>query len=221
MFGRDLAVAGRIRVGGMGSSRARVSPDGRLGSVTVFVAGHSYAEGGFSTKTTLIDMRARKALADLEDFTVLRDGARLDSPDFNFWGVTFDREPNRFFATLATRGRTFLVEGDVRARTLRVRHENVECPSLSPDGTRIAYRKLVGDAGAWRLHVLDLATMRETPLAETRPIDDQVEWLDDRQVLYGVDGGVWSALADGSGAPRRLLADALSPAVLRTPGRSG
>ena len=41
--------------------------------------------------------------------------------------------------------------------------------------------------GTWRLHVLELATLRETALAETRSVDDQVEWLDDDTVLYGVD----------------------------------
>ena len=46
-------------------------------------------------------------------------------------------------------------------------HENVECPSLSPDGTRIAYKKRDRlDPAPWQLTVLDLATMRETPLGD-------------------------------------------------------
>ena len=72
----------------------------------------------------------------------------------------------------------------MRTRRARVLHENVECPSISPDNTRVAYKKWVGDT--WQLHVLDLATMRETPLAEKRHIDDQVEWLDDERILYGL-----------------------------------
>ena len=63
--------------------------------------------------------------------------------------------------------------------------------------------------------MLDLATMRETPLAETRSVDDQVEWLDDGHVLYGASQQVWSAPADGSGRPTRFIAQAESPAVLR------
>ena len=63
--------------------------------------------------------------------------------------------------------------------------------------------------------MLDLATMRETPLAETRSIDDQAEWLDDDHVLYGVDGAVYRVPADGSGAPERFIADADSPAAVR------
>ena len=67
----------------------------------------------------------------------------------------------------------------------------------------------------WRLHVLDLRTMADTALAETRMVDDQAEWLDDGTVLYGLEGAVWSVPADGTGAPRQLLAGALSPAARR------
>ena len=37
------------------SSRTRVSADGRRAGITVFELGHSYAEAGFSTRTTIID----------------------------------------------------------------------------------------------------------------------------------------------------------------------
>ncbi len=197
-------------------SRARVSPDGRYGSVTFFVYGHSYATpGNFSTQTTIIDLVKRKKLADIERFHVTKDGRTFDSPDFNFWGVTFAPNSDGFYATLATRGKTYLVEGSVSGRTARVLRDGVECPSVSPDGKHIAFKKRVGEAGHWRLHVLDVATLRDHPLAETRSVDDQAEWLDDEQVLYGVDDAIWVVRADGSGAPRRLLESADSPAVVR------
>jgi hypothetical protein len=63
--------------------------------------------------------------------------------------------------------------------------------------------------------VLDLATMRETPISDARSVDDQVEWLDDAHVLYGVDGAVWKANADGSGEAQRYIARADSPAAVR------
>jgi hypothetical protein len=63
--------------------------------------------------------------------------------------------------------------------------------------------------------VLDLATMRETPLSESRSVDDQVEWLDDAHVLYGTDGAIWEDRADGGGRPRMFAAHAESPAVVR------
>ncbi len=59
-------------------SRARVSRDGRYGSVTFLVYGHSYATpGNFSTQTTIIDLVKRKKLADLERFRVTKDGEEV------------------------------------------------------------------------------------------------------------------------------------------------
>ncbi len=198
-------------------TRARVSPDGRYGVATVFVFGHSYADANFSTQTILVDMDSGASLGDLETFTTMRDGEVIQSEDFNFWGVTFSADDsNLFFATLRTAGKTYLVRGDVEDRTMEVLRENVECPSLSPDGTRIGFKKLTdGLIGQWRLHVLDLETMTETALAETRNIDDQVEWLDDRTVLYGDGEHIWSVPADGGGTPATLITDGLSPAVVR------
>ena len=93
-------------------------------------------------------------------------------------------------------------------------HENVECPSLSPDNTRIAYKKRISPGGNWRLYVLDLTMMHETPLT-AYSIDDQVEWLDNDLLLYGFDTKIWVVPADGSGAPR-LPRDADSPASFAT-----
>lgn len=216
IFGADLRVRGEVPVEGV-PSRARVSPDGRYGSTTLFVTGHSYADlGGFSTTTTLIDVAQSRRIAELEEFTVTRDGRRITAADVNYWGVTFSRDSDRFYATLATGGRIHLVEGSVSGRRMRVIHDGVECPSLSPDERRIAYKKRVGPGGKrWQIHVLDLATMRETALAEARNVDDQVEWLDDATVLYGLEEQIWSVAADGSGRPRRYAARGDSPTVVR------
>jgi hypothetical protein len=214
IFDDDMVVRHEFRLEGL-PSRARVSPGGRFGSFTTFVSGDSYAEpGAFSTRTKIVDMRTGRQVADLEQFTVIKDGEKIDSPDFNFWGVTFARDEDRFYATLSTGGERYLVEGSLRDRRVTVLRENVECPSLSPDGTRLAYKKRVGGPEDWRLHVLDLATMRDVPLAERRSIDDQAEWLDDDTVVYGDGHAVWAARADGGGRPRRLLARASSPVRL-------
>jgi hypothetical protein len=212
ILGPELELKGRVELPGL-ISRARISPDGRYGATTGFVTGHSYRDKGFSTHTSLIDMVGGSEITDLEKFTITRDGETISAPDFNFWGVTFARDSDRFYATLATGGKTYLLEASVSGRSARVLHENVECPSLSPDETRIAFKKRQGEA--WRLSVLDLATMRETPLGETRSVDDQAEWLDDETVLYGFSGDVWQVNADGSGSPTLYLEDALSPAVAR------
>jgi Tol biopolymer transport system component len=162
-------------------------------------------------------METGASLGDLEDFTTLRDGTAWTSEDFNFWGVTFSpTDSNTFYATLRSGGQTYLVKGDVAARTMTVVHGGVECPSLSPDGTRIAFKKLgEGLIGQWRLYVLDLATMTETPLAEERNIDDQPEWLDDDTVLYADGESIWEVPGDGTGQPSIFIADGLSPADVR------
>jgi hypothetical protein len=216
VFGADFRALDEVALDGI-PSRARVSPDGRYGAVTVFVTGHAYADAGaFSTQTTLIDLERGHELADLEQFTVTMGGRQVTAVDRNFWGVTFARDSNVFYATMATGGKTYLVRGSVSARTARVIDENVECPSLSPYGTRIAFKKRVGSgANPWRLAVLDLDTMRETLLAETRSVDDQAEWLGEDRVLYGIDGAIWAVRTDGHGTPRRFIADADSPAGVR------
>ncbi|MFE1560523.1 TolB family protein [Streptomyces sp. NPDC058734] len=202
-------------------TRARVSPGGHLAAWTVFVGGDSYAGTDFSTRTSLLDLRTGKLDASLEDFTVLKDGKEYRNADVNFWGVTFTADEKGFYATLATGGRTYLVRGDLAARTVTTLRENLECPSLSPDGTRLAFKKRVPGLPAeapWRLYVLDLASMRETPLAEERSVDDQVVWRDDRTLVYSLPGDFGADLytlpADGGGAPVRLADSALAPAFL-------
>ena len=198
-------------------SRARVSPDGRYGATTMFVRGDSYASANFSTRTAIVDMNTGETVADLEKLPVTRDGTRFWRRNFNFWGVTFAGDDDHFYASLGSGTRTYLLVGSLRTRTLRVIHEHVECPSLSPDGTRIAFKRSIDTSGNWRLYVLDLRTMHETALAENDPIDDQAEWIDNENVAYGNDITAWQVPADGTGKPQKLLAQAYSPTVVRTP----
>ena len=140
----------------------------------------------------------------------------VDAADVQFWGVTFARDSDTLLRDAGDRGEDLLIKGSVGRRTAAVIRENVECPSLSPDGTRIGYKRLVGEKGrTWRFHVLDLASGADVALAETRSVDDQLEWLDDRSLLYRAGRDIWTVPADGSGAPRRFLADADSPGVVR------
>ncbi len=193
-------------------SRARVSPDGMLVYWTVFVTGDSYAATGFSTRAGIYEVGTGALVKTVEELAVQVDGSPYTAPDVNYWGLTFAADGNRFYSTLGTQGKTYLIEGDYAKYRGKALRENVECPSLSPDGTRIAFKKKISD-GVWRLSVLDLATMKEIPLAETRSVDDQALWQDDHTVLYGLGNAVWAVPADGSGAPRKLVDDASSPAV--------
>ncbi|OKI01313.1 hypothetical protein A6A06_16695 [Streptomyces sp. CB02923] len=209
-------------------NRARVSASGRMLSWTMFATGDSYATTSFSTRTSILDTRTGYLIKNMEEIPLTLDGRRYHSPDVNYWGVTFARDDNRFYATVSTKGRTHLVEGDMRRWAARTLRENVECPSLSPDNTRLAFKKRVreGARDPWRLYVLDLRTMREHPLAEQRSVDDQAAWLDDRTLGYALPGSggqsggrkgsdIWTVPADGTGAPVLRVAGASSPALVR------
>jgi hypothetical protein len=222
----DLAPGPAIPLTGP-PSRARLAPDGRWAAFTVFESGHSYASASFSTRTTIVDAPTWEPLPDLEEWEVVRDGAPFREVDFNFWGVTFTPAGDRFYATLGTGGRIFLVEGAIAGRRLRILREDVECPSLSPDAKRLVFksRRTEGGRLVWGLRVLDLESGSDTPLdGETRSVDDQAAWLDDGHVLYGLPeervpatGGsdVWMMEARSGATPLRFLEQASSPAVVR------
>ena len=206
-------------------SRARVSGDGSVAAFTAFKTGHSYASTDFSTQTQLVDAGSATVIADLESFTITRGGKPFSNRDFNFWGVTFDADPNTFYCTLSTQGAHFLIKGNIKARSATVIHEGVECPSLSPDGKHVAYKKRFGALSPnWEIRILDLATDRETSTSEGRSVDDQLEWLDNQTVLYTIpesetratpSTNVWRLRIDGRAAPELFLSSASSPAVVR------
>ncbi|MFB7335800.1 TolB family protein [Streptomyces adustus] len=202
-------------------SRARVSPSGRFAAWTAFVGGDSYAGTNFSTRAAIVDTRTGRLIPSLEEFGIVKDGRRYRAADVNFWGVTFAADDRTFYATMATKGKTYLVRGDLEARTVTTVRTNVECPSLSPDGTRIAFKKRVPGLPAdapWRLYVLDLRTLRETPLAESRSVDDQAVWQDAHTLVYALPGDygadLYAVPSDGTGHPHRLTTAAVSPAYL-------
>lgn len=203
-------------------SRTRVSADGRMVAWTVFVSGDSYNGPNFSTRTGILDTKTGTVIPDLETFTAYLNGAAYHAVDINYWGVTFTSDDDHFYVTMGSAGTTWLMLGDLATRSLRSVVGNVECPSLSPDGTRIVFKKRVSDdlSAPWRLYVLDLATLRETPLAETRSIDDQAAWLGDGTVMYqvpqtnGPGYDIWEVPADGGGTPKLLIRNGFSPTAL-------
>ena len=191
---------GQIPLAGL-PIRARVSADQRYAAATVFVTGESYG-GDFTTRTTIIDVAARTAVADLEQFTVERDGKRFSNVDFNFWGVTFFRDSNIFYATLGTGGTRLLVRGDIAARRMEVVDTDVECPSLSRDERHLVFKRQQPGGRGWQFWAMDVQSRERWPITEDgQNVDDQVEWLDDDTVIYGVVGsgpaetsvGLWTS----------------------------
>ena len=211
----ELNVVNKRPINGV-PTRARVSADGRMLAWTVFVSGDSYLDTGFSTRTGILDLETGSLVNTLEDFTLA--DRRLPA-DANFWGVSFAADDNTFYATMSTGKHLYLVEGSVATESLQILADGVECPSLSPDGTRLVYKKRLPDL-TWQLWVLDLATLVRTQLTETQNVDDQAAWRDDQTIMYGktveATGQVdlWSVPADGSGLPTKLADGAESPAVL-------
>lgn len=229
VFDADFAVRSSLTLAGP-PSRARVSHDGRMAAFTVFVSGHSYDNPGFTTRTSIVDTQSgRYVVEDLESMEVVRDGKPFKSADFNFWGITFGNDGRSFYASLGTAGRVVLVKGDLQSARLEVIHDDVECPSLSPDNRLIAFkRRAPMDAAGrrkWRLVVMDLVSRKETLLdKEGRNVDDQVEWLNNREILYALPRDdqqasaamdVWAMAADAGSAPRLLVPFAFSPASIR------
>jgi uncharacterized membrane protein len=206
-------------------SRTRISTDGSLIATTAFVTGHSYATVGFSTET-VIRTSDGTSLGNLESWVLIIDGDVTAPVDRNIWGVTFV-DDTTFYATagLTAAGVTYLVRGDIPSRTLTALAENVECPSVSPDGSRVAFKRVTANAGSthWTPAVFDVSTGAVTLLPEKRSIDDQIEWLDDDTILYGLprddmpgDSDVWELAIDGSRQPEILIEHAWSPSVVRS-----
>ena len=190
LFAPDLAPLARhaSEVNGQ-PNRARMSADGKLSATTEFVTGHSYAGTGgnsFSTETSILHNDAPAKAENLQEWPVLQEGRKVTSADLNLWGVTFQpSNSDHFFVTAYFAGKPHLAEGSVSARSINVVRDGVECPSFSPDGKRLAFKKRTSSTG-WSPAVLDLATSVETVYDVGVSVDDQIEWSNEHTLVYEV-----------------------------------
>ena len=215
IFDQKFDVTRELELEGV-PSRARVSPNGRYGAITMFVPGEEDTDEGFSTETRIVDLASGDEALDLEKLRVTKDGRPFSAPDLDFSSVTFAPDSDRFYASLGSGTTGYLVKGSLGDRTVEVIADRADSPSLSPDGTRVAFRRVLGADANSRLFVLDLGTMKTRRLPGNEPIDDQAEWLDDARLAYATDNKVWVVRADGSGKPEQLLPYAFSPVVSRS-----
>jgi hypothetical protein len=217
---RDGAAVRTVPLPGV-PSRAKVSASGQVVSWTSFVTGDSYSvPGGFSTRTGFLDLRTGAVVESLEGFAAVIEGQPHGSQDVNYWGLTVAADDRTFYATLASGGYTWLVKGDLVERRLESLRRDAECPSLSPDGTKVAYKKRIGRLGPWELAVLDLRTGEERRLPGTAGVDDQATWLDDGRLAFAAVpkdatlASIHVVPADGSQPAVLTIPDATSPSPL-------
>jgi hypothetical protein len=216
----DNAVVKTIALPGI-PSRARVSASGNIVSWTSFVTGDSYTvPGGFSTRTGFFDLRTGELTESIEHFQATINHKVTTAADINYWGLTVADDDNTFYATFASAGATWLVKGDLKAKTLQSVRPNAECPSLSPDGKRVAYKKRPTPLDPWDLVVLDLQTNQEKRLPGTTGIDDQAAWVDNTTLAFGTaknEGktAIYFVPADGSAPAKSEILNAASPVSVK------
>jgi dipeptidyl aminopeptidase/acylaminoacyl peptidase len=227
-YGSDFAQSTRYKTSRGIISRARVSRDGRYVASTAFTTGHSYLGVGgsqFSTATFIANAKDGKSEEDIQQWSVLKAGKPITSTDLNLWGVSFDpKQSDRFFVTAYFDGAPHLAEGSVAAKRITIVRESVECPSFSPDGQRLAFKKRTGPT-RWSPAVLNLQTMQETVYTVADSVDDQIEWLDASTLIYEVTDTplvgkpsvnlVTLDLREAAPTQKLWLEDARSPTVVR------
>jgi hypothetical protein len=219
VFDERLAPGKRVVLDGV-PTRLRVAPDGHLGAITTYGEEEGPDGERLATRTRIIDMKTAHFLADLRDFRVESSGHPPIRGPIDIASVAFERDGERFFATLAADNERYLVAGSISERRLTLLRAGVASEALSPDGRRLIVKRLLSERGFWQLAVVDLGTWAEHDLQQgARSVDDQVEWLDDEHVVYhdadGEGTALWMLPIDGVNGPRILVRDAYSAAVQR------
>jgi hypothetical protein len=218
VFDHRFIRGARIELDGV-PTRIRIAPTASVGAITTYAEEETAAGERLASHTRIIDLQTGQSVADLRAFAIDHHSFRpLDGPH-DIASIAFE-DGDRFFATVSTASARYLAAGSLSERRLRTLRAGFANEALSPDGRRLAAKRLDEARGFWRLSVIDLATWAERELPQgTHSVDDQVEWLDDNHLVYhDADGdrtSLWVVAADGSTAPRVLIKDAYSAAIQR------
>ncbi len=204
-------------------SRARISDDGQYASYTSFASGTGYQDlGSFVTVIEVFETDDPLNRVRLSDFDYSdEDAALLADIKGKFWGVTWGDDGD-FYVTWGNEEEIRIVKGSYADKTLELTDLIGSCPSLSPDGKTLVFKE--STANGFELVALNLETNETTRLAETRSVDDQVEWLNDDTIAYALhvdedaetqlqpEWDIWSLdIADETAEPELLLPQADSP----------
>ncbi len=242
VFDESLTRGVRFALSGV-PTRVRVAPNGRRAAITTYEEEERPEGERLATHSIIVDLQSGQVLADLREFrlelgafaavpglspvsSAVAGRADVEAPigakaePLDFSSVAFEPDSDRFFATLTTSSERFLVAGSVDQRALRIIRPGIASEGLSPDGRHLAIKRLIDERGAWQLGVIDVQSWNERDLRQgSSSVDDQVEWWDDRHVLYhDMDGdttSVWILPVDGVNGPRVAIKDAYSAAVQR------
>lgn len=220
----DASLNPLLRFGINLPSRAAASPNGDVVAWTGFSLGHTYLNPGeFATTTQLVEVE-RGIGANLETiFTTFdAEGNVIDDEERNFWGVTFI-DSDQFYATVGVGANTQIVRGTISNSTMRVVHENATCPEISPDGSTLVVKERT-EGDFFQLVAIDVETGERRNLPEARSVEDQVEFLDDSTIIYGLPNeaegteaqpawDIWSLDLNG-GQPQLIIPFADSPAAI-------
>ncbi len=168
-------------------SRARMSSDGLFAASTVFTKGDSYMPGmtaQISTRAHIYSVASKTPVPDLERWAIFNKGQPLMPMGLNVWGVTFDPKNSAlFYATVMAQNNIYLVKGNVNSRNMEVIAADIECPSFSPDGTRLAFKQRK-TLGGWNAAVYTIQTGKITVFEAPYSVDDQIEWLDNQTLVF-------------------------------------
>lgn len=173
-------------------SRARMSPNGQWSSWTFMTPGDSYLEAGsasFSTEAWLVANGPKnEAAVNLETWPLFHQKQLVKAVDKNIWGVSFSpTNPDLFYVTAFFKGKPYLAKGSLQNKKLETIKEGIECPSVSPNGLMIAFKKRVS-SNKWAPAVMNLQSGKETVFKQAKhSVDDQIEWLDHESIVYHIN----------------------------------